>query len=600
MSSDCDVRSIHSSDDGDIEPKPTTPHKPTGLVFYRLITVQLLQYAALNEPEELEEPTTKEKCVDYCCQAFTCNLISKMTQYNITKKRVSPEGEESNSAFEMINYMTPVLRRGRSKGLVLLAKLIPSAVKESFRNVWVASELGILLLALAFSITSVSLGRHEIFNILHLVLTFVGTVLAVIDGVILLYGCGLFKKFSGACQPGLKEVEDNNPSDNSGNNEDLGKHSESSCCSKDCFIKSLDLIRMTLSELLFYPLVICGIFEVVTSQAYMFDSGADGINFILLIISLALLLFFVYVLRIALLIVTSYLLQKAREVEQESKQCQYNSSIRKSALRFEMYFIFHVIAQMVIQVLMIIAIGAKIRDDNRHLFENAVNPEEPSTINGTNGTNTTIPIPTTLITDVEINKSIHVSGTLWFMLIDGYVFPVFGVITFFVANYFWVQEYPIGFCIDCLSIMNITKRNESGSIVDHINRYFHVVELEEEFKLLREKTFREKFSYPFKSPQMVIVCIAYTLLQLGFVICAGISSVGPLGGGGWLFFYIVAIIMGFIANLQVLTIAIFWNTIIIAVIVYIAIFIAAFVVKWIIIILGHIVSLIQRCCDDDD
>lgn len=576
ISRDCNSESIRSADykdNGDIEPEPTE------LVFYHSIIMEVF-----HEPEGLEEPTTEENCVDCCCKAFLCNF-SKISQ-SITKKRVSPEGGESDSAFKIINFMTPVLRRGRSKGWVLLAKLIPSAVKERFRNVWVASELAILLLALVFSITSVSLDKNEIFNILHLVLTIIGTVLAVVDGVILLYGCGLFKKFGVVCQHGLEKVEDNNKKENTGSNEDLGCHSASNYFSKYCFMTSksiLDFIRMTLSEVIFYPLVICSIFEVVTSQAYMFDSAADGINFFLLIITLALLLFFVYVVRIALLIMTNYLLQNVRKlpkVEQESKQekeCQYDSTIRKSALHFEIYFIYHVIAQMVIQVLMIIAIGAKIRDDNRHLFENAVNPEQPSTIidNGTNGTNTTIPtivnttIPTTLTTDMEINKNIHVSVALWYMLIGGYISPVFGLLTFFVANSFWVQEYPIGFCIDCLSVMNITKRNEGESIVDQIK-------LKDDFKSLRQKTFCNKFSYPFKSPQMVLVCIAYTLLQLGFIISAGVSSVGPLGGGGWLLFYIVAIIMGFIANLHVFTIAIFWNTIIITVIVLIAIGIAVF------------------------
>ena len=623
MSSDCDVESIHSADykdDGDIEPEQTGPDiepAPTGIVLYHRITMQVLHFAALQEPEDLEEPTTKEKCVDCCCQAFTCNF-SKISQ-SITKTRVAPVGGESDPAFEMINYMTPVLRRGRSKGWLLLAKLIPSAVKESYRNVWVASELAILLLALVFSITSVSLSQNEIFNVLHLVLTIIGTLLAVIDGVILLYECGLFKKCRAACQHGLEKVEDNNLSDNTGSNDDLGSHSESNCCSKDCccskdFFKTsrsvLDFIRMALSELIFYPLVICSIFEVVTSQAYRFNSAADGVNFVLLIITLTLLLFFVYLVRIVLLIFTNYLLQKARKlpkVEEESKQVkqhQYNSSIRNSALLFEIYFIYHVIAQMVIQVLMIIAIGAKIRDDNSHLFENAVNTEQPSTIIDS-GTTATTTIPTTTSTDIKINESIHVSVTLWYMLIGGYIFPAFGVITFFLANYFWLQEYPIGFCIDCLSVMNITKRNESGSIVDQINRYIHFMELKNEFKLLRQNTCCDKFIYPFKSPQMVIICIAYTLLQLGFVVCAGVSSVGPLGGGGWLFFYIVAIVMGFIANLHVFTIAIFWNTIIITVIVLIAIVIAVIAAAiaiiigfiWLIFILG-IVALICSFSDD--
>ena len=62
--------------------------------------------------------------------------------------------------------------------------------------------------------------------------------------------------------------------------------------------------------------------------------------------------------------------------------------------------------------------------------------------------------------NMVIDDTIHVSGTLWYMLVAGYVLPVFGLLTFFVVTYFWVQEFPIGFCINCLSVLKASGIDE--------------------------------------------------------------------------------------------------------------------------------------------
>ena len=74
-----------------------------------------------------------------------------------------------------------------------------------------------------------------------------------------------------------------------------------------------------------------------------------------------------------------------------------------------------------------------------------------------------------------------------------------------------------------------------------------------------------KFFYPFQIPVLVILCLVYSLLQLGFVICAALADTGPpevLNGGGWIQFYITAVIMGIIANLYTFAVAALWMTII--------------------------------------
>ena len=530
----------------------------TERVFHRRI-IEIMYIASLNEPENPEEPTRREKCIDCCCQSIHCNF-SRMSK-SFTRR--NPEGQP---AFKTINYMTPILRRGRSKGWAMHMELIPGLVRDCCRNWWVVFETIAVIVALILSAITFSVGgKNRIFNILHLVLTILGSILAITDGIILLCGCSMVKKYRTCCECVPKSDGGETPAEVTQVDQQANVTvTESNGKCKRCITTTrniFDFIRMLLSEILFYPLLICDIFEVITSQAYKFNNGwTDGLSFALFVASTVSLFFFVYIVRIIILIVANIHSQKERKPETEDeKETQsqfpdYDPVISKAAKYFQCYFIYHVAAQMLAQILMIIAIGAKIRDDNSHLFEDEVSDD-----------------------------TIHVSGTLWYMLVAGYILPVIGLLTFFVVTYFWVQEFPIGFCIDCLSVLKAPDvddvkdfgktKKEAASKIDKIKGFVHLAELKRQFKDLRQKPWCDKFFYPFKTPQMVIICLIYAFLQLSFIICAGISTSGNgrLGGGYWEIFYAIAIIVGFIANFYVFLVALLWSAIIISVIAFIAI-----------------------------
>lgn len=531
----------------------------TERVFHRRI-IEIMYIASLNEPEHPEEPTRREKCIDCCCQSVHCNF-SRMPQ-SFTRR--DPEGQP---AFKTINYMTPILRRGRSKGWAMHMELIPGIVRDCCRNWWVFFELVAVIAALGLSIATFSLGKNRIFNILHLILTILGSILAVTDGIILLCGCSMIKKYRTCCECVPKSDSGESPAEVTSVDQqaDVNVTERNGKC-KRCIAatrSTFDFFRMLLSELLFYPLLICDIFEVITGKAYLFSNVTDGISFTLFAISSVSLFFFVYIVRIIILIVANIHSQRERkpetkdEKETQSQFPDYDPAIRKAAKYFQCYFIYHVAAQMLAQILMIVAIGAKIRDDNSHLFEDEMNDD-----------------------------TIHVSGTLWYMLVAGYVLPVFGLLTFFVVTYFWVQEFPIGFCIDCLSVLKASgidevlkpgeTKKEAASNIDKIKGFVQFAELKRQFKDLRQKGWSDKFFYPFKTSQMVIICLIYALLQFSFIICAGNSTSGngPLGGGYWEIFYTIGIIVGFLANFYVFLVALLWSAIIISVIVFIAILIS--------------------------
>ena len=529
---------IELTDDGQVRLRE---YIHTERVFYRHV-VEVLYIAALNEPEDPEEEKLKEKCIDYCCQAFSCaDGIKRLFC------RRTPQGETKTSAIKKIEFMTPILRRGRSKGWVFHTDMIFPLVKNTFRNVWVGTEIVMVIVALGLSIASFSLGNNRVFNGLHLALTILGSILAITDGMILLGQskcCG--KRDSSDCEHTSEQTQDN-PNEGSPGDVENGAPSCSGKC-KQCIEKTkakFDIGRMILAELIFYPLLICDIFEVVTGEAYHFSNAEDGISFVLFAISLGLVLFYVYIVRIIILIAANYHSQKRRPPLSNETPDKIDPTIRRSALYFQIYFIIHVFGQMVAQVLMIITIGIGIHEENKDTSD------EP----------------------------IRISTNLWYMIVAGYLLPVFGLLTFFVVTYFWVQEFPIGVCVDVLSILEApgmdevldlkNKKAEGGQKLSKINRYIHFSELKKQFKTLRTTGFLDKFGYPFGSPQMVIVSMVYALLQLGFVIAASRSL-----GGDWAVFYVPAGIIGYLANIYVLTVAALWSLIIMGVILVVASIIA--------------------------
>ena len=506
---------IVQTDDGQVS---LQQHIYTEHFFIRR-AFEVLYITALKEPEDPEEPKLKEKCIDCCCQAFSCA--------NGIKRLFCPSSQPGASAIKKIEFMTPILRRGRSRGWVMHNQMIFPLVKNTFRNIWVGTETLMVLVALGLSIASLSFGKNEIFNIVHLGLTILGSILGVIDGMILVCQC-CGKFCCSECEHTSEDVEFDEASlllhrdeSNPGN----GRCRQCIENAKGTF----DIGRMILAEIIFYPLLICDIFEVITGKAYHFNNVEDGVSFVLFAISLGLLVFYVYIVRIIVLIAATYHSQKSRSPP-SIEGSDFDPSIKKSALYFQSYFIIHVLAQMVAQILMIITIGIGIHEENKH---------------------------------VSSNDSINVSNYLWYMIVAGYVLPVFGLLTFFVVTYFWVQEFPIGICVDVLSILQqpgieelleLKKtKKEGGERLNKINRYIHFSELQKQFKNLRRTAFSGKFSYPFESPQMVILSIFYALLQLGFVIAARHSL-----GGEWAIFYVPAGIVGFLANIYVFTVAGFW------------------------------------------
>ena len=400
---------IEMTDEGDVTLRE---YVRTERFFYRRV-FEFMYIAATTEPEDPEdqEQTKKEKCIDCCFQSISCN-ISAMKNIVLCKRSEEDDDDEEEapvtlSAVKKVKYMSPILRRGRSKGWVIHTKMIFPLVRKSFRYVWVFAECVALIISLVLSIVTLfPLGKNRIFTIIHFVLASVGTLLALIDAGILFTGCCFTKCGKHEKEKVLAEATPKII------------NSEVQPCEKcrDHTRNVFDIIRMIFSEFFFYPILMCDIFKMITSETYFFDNVVDGSSFVLFALSLASQLFFVYVVRIAIVISANYYSQKKRAPDED--QCEeFDPSISKSARYFQCYFVFHVCAQMVAQILMIITIAAAIWVENEHLFNTeqmngsyVINNTITNVTGITNVTTTnTSAITTEMPSLMAMDESIHAS-----------------------------------------------------------------------------------------------------------------------------------------------------------------------------------------------
>ncbi len=340
---------------------------------------------ALEDGSDPEVPATGfEKGIDFCCQSCTCNF-----QNPFQRQRNRPITMKKNE------LMTPILRQGRAKGWNLFNRFAFPLVKDWVRIGWTVSELLIVLFGLLFSIISYATGNVEAFNTFHLVLSIVSALLAIFDGAY-------------SVKVSLKQMCKKDENQEEKQEETTNKTSKCHCWS--CCKTYIDLARVVLTELLLVPLLICNIFEVVTGAPEIADNAANIIGIILFIIGCISIVFYVYLIRLSILIGIVKYVQVSRspttDNQDELNEIKYDPSLRKFGLIFQTFFLVHVAGQMLGQVLMFVAIGGKIRFDNRHLY-------------------------------LPNNQDTHIyaSPELWYMCIASTVLPILGIFSFFIDDF---------------------------------------------------------------------------------------------------------------------------------------------------------------------
>lgn len=221
-----------------------------------------------------------------------------------------------------------------------------------------------------------------------------------------------------------------------------------------------------------------------------------------------------------------------------------------SALFYQLVLFLHLFFQMVSQALALIAIGACIYLENRHFYEHG-----------------------------NTDETIHVSGFLWYMIAAGYITPVIGFFSFFLVTYYWAQEFPIALCLDMISLagnkrgpedfIDIKKKLEEPR--DTLTKISNVLgRLVPDFEQLHDRNWCFKFTYPFRTPVIVILCVLYALIQMAFAALSYVILVFADDTAYpdhistfffWFIYFSVGTGIGAIANAYAFAVAAFWTVI---------------------------------------
>lgn len=141
------------------------------------------------------------------------------------------------------------------------------------------------------------------------------------------------------------------------NDEEGSQNGCKKCCSHSTNL--FDLLRLLLSEAIFYPLLICDIFELIVGRGFEGNNSGDRLGFALFIISLLGMVLTVYVARIIVLVgmvknATAVRTPNKKICDSNQEQSDYDPEIRRSAVWYQASFCTHVVLQMLTQLLMYI------------------------------------------------------------------------------------------------------------------------------------------------------------------------------------------------------------------------------------------------------
>jgi hypothetical protein len=453
-----------------------------------------------------------------------------------------------------VKMFTETLHKGSEAGRVIFQEIIFPLICPFTRDLIAISEFLVGLTGLILSIVSFSLGNNAAYNILHIVLAILSTLLGLIDMIVSLI-------FSAAFAKVIKKLRCHRTIGND-TQANQNRNKEPSFLKK-----GWDIGRILISEAILYPLLVCDLIEFIVDKDYEVDEPSDIVNLILFILSSVSLVFYVYIMRLGVLIAMIVHLQKCRKLkpEQQKALCEWSAeneittekgdeldpTTATKARNFQVYFIFHVMGQMAMQIMMIVAISLKIDDDNRNR---------------------------------TLDSPLHISIELWLMLVAGYIMPFFGILSFFIPTFYWIYEHENGLCLDILSLLNMPGidhvlfpdgddiKEACESIRKIASKLNDGNNLRESFDELRNVHFCSKASYAFRNPFLVVACLVYSFAQFTFVIIAiiAIQNESP----GIIIYYILSVIIGVLANVYVFLVAALWTAVIVGILVAIALVIA--------------------------
>ena len=380
------------------------------------VTRERAKQAILAAYEEINKEEEEPSCMDKLCGACARKKKKDEDEEKVGEAKVGEAKVDKTK-------LTPELQKASSQGFNMLKKVFFPSMPALLQDLWVYLELIISLFAFAFGFVdySVGSGTQRTFNLLYLVLAIISTILALIDGFLYIFQVGYSAKFFRFLWKKIKARRQRQHPEAGTEQREEEEESKKICgCIPRLpekwltrFNQFFELGRNIVSELLLYPLLVCDLFDFVALGGAQPENSVDRVNFGLFCIGSFYLVLAVYIMRMVTIIGTVISLLRIPIQSTGGKKEYINLMVR---------FCIYAVCQIFVHLLAVLVVAAKIRHENPEPLENDDDP-------------------------------INVSPFLWVVMVLGWVIPLAGVFMFFIVNYYWTQQFTIGFWIDMISLL---------------------------------------------------------------------------------------------------------------------------------------------------
>ena len=326
-----------------------------------------------------------------------------------------------------------------------------------------------------------------------------------------------------------------------------------------------DIIRLQVAEFIMYVTVVCNIIKHASGQSNSpyNPTGLQIVELTGLVFSIILFILHAFVMQFYVIVKGIRSLERLRRMkfakpspssnDSRSKCCycirkhfdlfdqKWNS--KKHAVQsvlLEVYYIFHIICQMVIQVCVLANLGFKFQCEN----------------------------------DSELSTG-YVSPFTWAMLVLGFLIPnrIFGSIIFYVSTYVWTKRFPVVLVLNILDVFtkseqcNVHTKEKALKILDSINGQVMECKQHPCWEL----------AYPILSPLLSISSCFHFLILLSFPILTIMGSTDPQLNNcsdyygcyitcnlnfAWFVYFCIAGGIAWISNYGAVTAAVWWMIIV--------------------------------------
>ena len=349
--------------------------------------------------------------------------------------------------------------------------------------------------------------------------------------------------------------------------DDGDESDQTKCCQlsskwKQHFSTWFELGRNVLTELLLYPLLIFDLFAFIIEEGYNPEGNLGRADFGLFVIGGFYLILSVYFMRIFM--VAGSVLSLIRVPSNE--EATGNSNNTPLLIKF----CIHVFGQIIVHLMVILVIGAKIRNENQSMLgddemcsavmnNTSVNFNETSSVIKSMSENIeigsaimseSIEIGSAMIIEIgsamiynnisesistkdqnttscEMNSNINASPFLITAIVLGGILPIAGVLAFFAVNYYWMKEFSIGFWLNMISLLKgesfaeavfggegLSASKEKALKFVEKSQYKKV---KKQLKQFKAPPVWKKFFFPACIPQAAISSLLYYAILVAFI-----------------------------------------------------------------------------------